>query len=101
MREGMVISVSTLIKLLEQVPDGKEPIVISRRDATISVSIPDGPLPWGWEAVNEAGFQQTKGYRRVKFTVMGRSEWIEALEAGYDGVADADAVVQMLEKDSK
>ena len=73
-RKGNRMTVAELMSILSQVPLGREPIVISRANPRISVSIPDGPLPVGWEQANEISFQTQPGWRRIRWGEFERGE---------------------------
>lgn len=61
------MSVTELVEILMTVPEGQQVIVIGRKEPVISLSCPDGPVPEGWQVVNEAPMQQIVGYRRIRW----------------------------------
>ena len=62
-----------LLDLERQVGVGKidQLVIKGRREAVISCTVPDGPVPKGWRRVNELPLQQVEGYQRIVVAARG------------------------------
>ena len=65
------MNVIDLQKILKSVPLGLDVTVKGRRDPIVSVSVPDGVVPHGWQRVSgECKVQMIEGYQRVRYPVV-------------------------------
>lgn len=61
------MDMETLLHILATIPAGEQVVIIGRKKAQISATIPDGPIPAGWKRVNEIDVQRRTGFQRIKY----------------------------------